>query len=74
MKNKDEKISGNYTRCLKTLKPCIKIKGIIMSEDNGKTWCLYRQDYISHANDAFGQFDFAQKSLEGLSLKTDENY
>ena len=62
----------DYERDLKALKSCIKLKGVIMSNDRGKTWYIYRQDYLTHANNEYQQFHFAQAvSLVGLPLKTD---
>ena len=62
----------DYKRELKHLKSCIKLKGVLMSEDGGKTWFIYRQDYITHAHSRYGRFKFAEGiDLTGLPLKTD---
>lgn len=49
---------------------CIKLKGVLMSTDNGKTWFIFRQDYLTHSETDVGQFDFVEGvNLVGLPLK-----
>ena len=61
-----------YERELKRLKSCIKLKGVLMSEDGGKTWFIYRQDHVTHAHSRYGRFELAYGvNLTGLPLKTD---
>jgi len=64
----------NYEVELKSLKKVIKLKGILYSEDNGRTWFVFRQDYVSHAKDEHDRFNFATVNLEGLPLKTLDDY
>jgi hypothetical protein len=65
-------MTEDYKKTVNSLKPCIKIKGVILSEDHGETWFLYRQDYVTHACSEYGKFNFAKGvNLEGLPLKTD---
>jgi len=61
----------SYKKELRRLKDCVKFKGVLMSEDGGKTWFVYRQDYVTHASSRYGNFKFAEVNLEGLPLKTD---
>jgi len=72
---KEMKSMPDYERLLKTLKSCIRLKGVIMSDDSGKTWFVYRQDYLTHASTEYVNFNFAEGiSLQGLPLKTDFEY
>lgn len=73
-KEEYETAMNGYMRQLKSLKGCIKIKAVLMSDDNGKTWFIYRQNYVSHADGEYENFDFAQVNLEGLPLKTDSKW
>ena len=63
-----------YEKDLESLRSCIKMKGAIMSDDNGKTWFVYRQDYVGHAKDRYKKFQFSEVNLQGLPLQTDFEY
>lgn len=38
-----------------------KMKGVIVSEDGGETWFVYRTDYIAEADNPHGKFDFTEE-------------
>jgi hypothetical protein len=69
---KHEEVDSEYYRQeLAKLKKHVKLKGVIMSEDGGKTWFVARQDYVAHANNEYSKHYFAEVNLEGLPLKID---
>ena len=40
------------------MKECLKLKGLLQSEDGGETWFVARIDYLSGADTPYEKFDF----------------
>jgi hypothetical protein len=51
-------------------KPNLRMKCILSSEDNGKTWTVSRIDYLTSAKTPYSKFDYEDSSqFQGTCLK-----
>jgi hypothetical protein len=51
-------------------KPNLRMKCVLSSEDNGKTWTVNRIDYLTSATTPHSKFEFEDSSqFEGTCLK-----
>jgi len=57
----------------KEMSEVYRLKGVLQSDDGGKTWWPYRIDYISKADNVHSKFSFVaddvKKAFETLELE-----